>query len=66
MGFIAIYVSLVGGLYLGLMLLSLKYIEYPWYLLPIILGGLVLAFGSMRIAIWIRDRRIRRLNEKDY
>lgn len=58
--FMAIYsltVSLiVTGLYLGLMLLSLKYFEYPWYLLPIILGGLTLGLGIMKLTLWVLDK----------
>lgn len=51
--FVVSCVLVIGGLYLALLLLSFKYLEYPWYLPVILLGGLVLAFGGVRIALCI-------------
>ena len=56
MPFMVIYSLIVTGLYLGLMWLSMKYFEYPWYLIPIILGGLVLVFGLMKLTLWVLDK----------
>ena len=47
----------VTGLYFGVMVLSFKYFVFPWYLLPIMAGGLVLAVGGVKLAIWV-DRVI--------
>lgn len=56
MPFLVLWSLMVMGLYLGLMFLSLKYFAYPWYLLPIILGGLALGFGIMKLTIWVLDK----------
>lgn len=53
---LTIYCLIATGLYLGLMLLSMKYLEYPWYLFPIILGGLALAFGILKLTQWVLDK----------
>lgn len=56
MAFLIMYALIVGGLYLGLMLLLLKYFTYPWYLFLMILGGLLLAFGILKLTKWLLDK----------
>ena len=67
-------VLIASFLYLGLVIVSVHYIVFPIYLTPIILGGLLLGFGAVRIMKWlikeepqkeepvsIRTRRIARM-----
>jgi len=49
-------------LYLVVIVLAFQYFVFPWYLLPIICGGLVLGIGGVNFAIWLENKYQQRRN----
>ena len=53
-------VIISATLYLGLVIASMHYIVFPIYLTPIILGGLLLGFGAVRIMKWLTKEELQK------